>query len=68
MAPTCADGLVLSTVHPPLVALLMPPRWFGASVGGDMVWSFRPGAESQTPPRTELWHEGLTRQYTCTMA
>ncbi|CAE7765163.1 ATG18A [Symbiodinium microadriaticum] len=28
--------------------------WFGASVGGDMVWSFRPGAEGQTPPRQAL--------------
>lgn len=26
--------------------------WFGASVGGDMVWSFRPGPEGQTPPRS----------------
>ena len=25
--------------------------WFGASVGGDMVWSFAPG-DSATPPRT----------------
>ncbi|CAJ1337100.1 unnamed protein product [Effrenium voratum] len=25
--------------------------WFGAAVGGDMVWSFRPG-EAPTPPRT----------------
>ena len=45
--------------HPMSIALLMPPRWFGASVGGDMVWSFRPGAEGQTPPRTELGVEGF---------
>ena len=43
-----------------LIAWLMSPpssphgRWFGASVGGDMVWSFRPG-EAPVPPRTGSW-------------
>ena len=43
-----------------LRAATQRPRWFGAAVGGDMVWSFRPG-EAPTPPRTETPRSASSR-------
>lgn len=45
-ARACAAG---AEVQPPRFEL---SRWFGAAVGGDMVWSFNPGDASPVPPRS----------------